>query len=74
MAPIQFRLFLSQPSTFGYTSSKRVTLLGAQEQYHRRVIPLVHLVSGVVVHIHLHLPDVLMAEESCFQINQHKTL
>ena len=34
--------------------------------------PSVHLVSGVVVHIHLHLSDVLVGEVAGFQINPHK--
>ena len=41
---------------------------------HRRIIAFIHQLTRIVIHIHLHLPDVLMSQVPGLQIYEHKTL
>lgn len=49
-----------------------VALVGAQDDADGRIVALVHQLSGVVIHIHLHLADVLVGQLPHLQVDQHE--
>lgn len=46
----------------------RVVFLRAEDDTHRRVIPGIHQLTGVVIDIHLHLPQILMGQLPGFKV------
>lgn len=49
-----------------------VALVRTEDDADGRVVALVHLLAGVVVDVHLHLPDVLMGEIARFEVDKDK--
>lgn len=52
---------------------EHVALVGTEQDADRWIVTFVHLLTGVVVDIHLHLANVLMGEIFCFEIDQDET-
>lgn len=52
---------------------EHVALVGTEQDADRWIVTFVHLLTGVVVDIHLHLANVLMGEIFCFEIDQNET-
>ena len=47
-----------------------VALVRTEDDADGRVVAFVHLLAGVVVDVHLHLPDVLMGEIARFEVDE----
>lgn len=50
-----------------------IALVRTEDDADGRVVALVHFLAGVVVDVHLHLPDVLMGEIARFEVDKDET-